>query len=595
METPVMVDQNAAADSGPSTSANVSPGVRPGLAAVISILRASRVSRTLAVVTTASVLVIIAGAYGQLRIVYWNKPFLDAFGRRDFRGYMFELGVFIFLAVFMLFVNTAQRWLGEILKIHMREALVRDLLHHWMRPGWASAFAHSDPIGATPTQHVHEDARRLSGLSVDLGLGLLQALTMTVTFFGLLWSLSAAFPVEMGNRKIVLHGFLAWSILAYSLVASLIGLWVGRAVIRRGAELSARESDFADLLERTSNHIDAISFAAGERHEAQRLTMALESVLAGMRRSAASVSNFTMVTGGFGWIARVAPTLAALPLFLSGLLSFGNFLVVSLASIQLQSSLDWFVGNFPAVAEWRAALDRVLRFRRAGDVGAGANLLAIRISFVEGAPGRMRFANLSTVTPSGTMEMSERQVEIRRGDQVLIMDDSAVSDVPPLFRVLAGVWPWGDGTVVRPAGESMMFVPLTPYLPSGTLRHVLTYPAIIEPSQGGDVCAGVLVRLGLERVVGELDATRDWDRLLDEEERRRIAFARAVLGKPNWLIVDQMFDMLDRRLLEPVLAVLAAELPNVTLIHFSRRKSSLRIFNRVLHMRRTPMAGRRAR
>jgi vitamin B12/bleomycin/antimicrobial peptide transport system ATP-binding/permease protein len=579
METRVMVVRKVAGS-----------GVLSGLAAIISILRSSRVGRSLAIVATASVLVIIVGAYGQLRIVHWNKPFLDAFGRRDLRDYMFQLGVFVFLAACMLTVNTALRWLGEVLKLYVREALVRDLIHHWMRPGRASELAHSDPIGVTPTQLVHEDARRLSGLSVDLGLGLLQAVTLTVTFLGLLWSLSGEFTFEMADRRFVIHGFLAWSIFAFSLIASLIGLWVGRVVVRRGAALSARESEFEGLLGRISRQIDAISFAAGERYETQRITAALESVLVSMRRSAASVSNFTMVTAGFGWIARVAPTVAAAPLFFSGLLSFGNFLVVSLASVQVQASLDWFIGNFPAVAEWRAALNRVLNFRRVVSVGADANSLGTRINFVDGAPGRMLFENLSIVTPSGTMVMSEPRVEIIGGEQLLFVDDSPVNEVPPLFRVLAGVWPWGDGTVARPTGEAMMFVPLMAYLPAGTLREVLAYPAAtIESAQDGDLCAGVLQRLGLDRLVRELDVMRDWDRLLEEDEKRRIAFARALLGRPKWLIVDQVFDVVDRRLREPMLAAIAEELPDVTLIYFSRGKSSLRIFNRVLQVHRAPV------
>jgi putative ATP-binding cassette transporter len=594
METRVMVDEKGiGANLKPPADVKGRPGVLSGLGVIIGILRSSRVGKSLAIFTLASVLAIIVGAYGLVRFVLWNKPFVNAYGRYDLRGYLYELGVFIVLAVFVTLMNTAQRWLGEILKVQIREILVRDLIHHWMRPGWASALLHSDPSGKTAALQVHEDVRRLSGISVDLALGLTQALAITVAFFELLWGLSRDFEIEILHRTIVIHGFLAWGIVGFSVSASFMGLWMRRAVNRRSAVLAARESDFTSLLEKISDHIDAISFAGGEEYETQRINRALESVLAGMRRSAASVRNFTVVTVGFGWIARVVPTLCAAPLYFRGLLSPGDFLIVSLASIQIQLSQDAFVSNFSAVAEWRAALDRVLGFRRVVDATAVVHSLGTRIHFVEGGPGTMLFANLSIAAPSGTMEMSERHIEIIRGDQVLVVDDSASGEVPALFRVLAGTWPWGGGTVARPVGESMMFVPRTPYLPSGTLRQVLTYPSVAESSQDEDLCARVLVSLGLERLVRDLDGTRDWDGLLGDDEKRCIAFGRVVLGRPQWLIVDQVFDLLDRRWLETVRAVLAAELPELTLIHFSRRVSALPIFNRVLHVQKTSVEGGR--
>ena len=121
----------------------------------------------------------------------WNKPFYDALARKDFDGFLAQLLVFAVIAAGLLSLNVAQIWLNQMMKLKLREGLVRDLLDQWLAPGRAFRLAGAGEIGVNPDQRIHEDARHLTELSTDLGIGLLQASLLLVSFIGVLWILSS--------------------------------------------------------------------------------------------------------------------------------------------------------------------------------------------------------------------------------------------------------------------------------------------------------------------------------------------------------------------------------------------------------------------
>jgi vitamin B12/bleomycin/antimicrobial peptide transport system ATP-binding/permease protein len=147
----------------------------PQLGMMLRAFWASPVRNTLLLLAAAVFLVIVAGAYGQIRLNRWNQPFYDALAHRDFAQFLVQLGVFGIIAGALLILSVAQRWLTEMLKLKLREGLTRDLVENWMLPGRAFRLANAGPIGVNPDQRMHEDARHLTELSADLGIGLLQA------------------------------------------------------------------------------------------------------------------------------------------------------------------------------------------------------------------------------------------------------------------------------------------------------------------------------------------------------------------------------------------------------------------------------------
>ncbi len=566
---------------------SVHAGLVPQLRMMVHALLVSRVGKTLVLMGIVIFVVVVATAYGQIRLNRWNKPFYDALSRRDFADFLQQLGVFFIIAGGLLILNVAQRWLGEMLKVKLREGLVGDLIRDWMQPRRAFWLANSGPIGANPDQRMHEDARHLCELSADLGIGLLQASILLVAFAGVLWVLSGSFAVHIAGRDYAIPGFMLWAAVLYALAGSLLSYWVGHGLIGRNAERYAREADLRFSLVRVNEHVDSISLAAGELDESRRVELHLEAVLTATRRLVTGLTNLTWITAGFGWVTLVAPILVAAPLYFSGKLSFGGLMMAAAAFTQAQSSLRWFVDNFSVIADWRATLLRVASFRRALNHTDALRHVVSQIAYEEGEAGSITIENLEVASSNGCDMLKERQVQVRAGERILIVAEPGTSKTL-LFRALAGLWPWGGGRVCRPRGEAILYFPrTTPYVPRGTLREVLAYPMKVD-AFAADAFAHALTRLGLERVVPALDGTRRWDRELSADEQLSLAFARVVLQAPRWILIDDTLGTLDGDTFERVIDVFAHELEHTGIIHIESGQARDPLFSRILHLIKAP-------
>ena len=558
----------------------------PQLGMMVRALWTAPVRNKLFYLSGALFVVIAATAYGQIRLNDWNQPFYDALSHHEFAQFLKQLGVFGLIAGALLVLNVGQRWLTETLKLKLRQGLARDLIQNWMQPGRAFRLASSGAIGVNPDQRMHEDARHLTELSADLGIGLLQSSILLVSFVEVLWSLSNNFAFHLGGRQIAIPGYMVWAAILYSGSASLVSYWVGGTLVDRNAERYAREADMRFSLVRVNEHIDAIALSAGEADEERRIEIDLAGVLAATGRLVTGLTNLTWVTAGYGWFTLVAPILVAAPLYFAGNISFGGLMLASGAFNQVQSSLRWFVDNFSTIADWRATLLRVASFRRAVIDTDVLHDVESRIAFVAGDPGKISIDDLEIASPAGATMLQERKIEIRAGEKVLIVGESGTGKTL-LFRTLAGLWPWGAGQISHPRGEELLYMPRTPYLPPGTLREVLAYPSATAAFDAA-AYAKALARLKLDRLVPLLDVSRRWDHELSEDEQQTLAFARVVLHAPPWILIDEVLDALEDDARQAVLDIFTTDLQHTGVIHIGRAEAHDHLFSRVLHLVKDP-------
>jgi len=578
-----MIDRTDKLASPPVDSEEIAQSrLVPQLRMMIAALWSSRVRNTLLALAAAIFLTVAATAYGQIRLNSWNKPFYDALAHRELKEFLVQLGVFAVIAGALLALNVGQRWLTEMMKLKLRQGLVHDLVENWMQPGRAFRLANAGPIGVNPDQRMHEDARHLTELSADLGVGLLQASILLITFISVLWALSNGFAFHIGGRDIVIPGYMVWAAVLYSGSASLVSYWVGRNLINRNSERYAREADLRFSLVRVNEHIDAITLAAGEADEARRIEVDFAAVLTAMRRLVTGVTDLTWITAGYGWFTLVAPILAAAPLYFAGNLTFGGLMLASGAFMQVQSSLRWFVDNFSTIADWRATLLRVASFRRAVLSIHEMHEVEGRIAFVDGETSNFSIDDLGIASPAACTKLQERHVELKPAERVLIEVESGAGRTL-LFRALAGLWPWGSGRITRPKGAAILSMPRSAYLPPGTLREVLSYPSAGDQFDA-KVLAQALERLDLQRLVPMLEETRNWEREMSEEEARSIQFARVLLHAPAWVLIDEVLGNLDGATLKTAVDVFAKELAHTGVIYIGSPDSDEHLFGRVLHL-----------
>jgi putative ATP-binding cassette transporter len=529
---------------------------------------ASRERPELLVLAGALVVVVAATAYTQIRLNAWNQPFYDALTRKDMSEFVRQLVVFAELAAILLVLNVAQTWLNQTSRVVLRQGLVHDLLNEWLTPLRAFRLSNAGAIGQNPDQRLAADAQHLTELITDLGIGLLQATLLLLSFIGVLWVSSQHMIVPIGGHRYHVPGYLVWCALFYAGTASLLSWAVGRPLIPLDAERYAREADLRYALVRANEEIEGITIYGGEADEKQYLNTVFERVLQVSRRIVGRLTRLTWITAGYGWFTLVAPILVAAPTYLTGTMTFGELMLIVGAFNQVQTSLRWFVDNFSSIADWRATLLRVASFRAAVVAMDSLGESASRIDIQETESPAVGIDDLCVAAPTGAIRLSEAHLKLEPRERVLLAGERGVERTL-LFRALIGIWPWGSGRVTRPARESLMFLPARAYVPPGTLRTALCYPCATREFDDA-AAAKALAAVGLERLQPLLDAPERWDRQLNDDEKQCLAIARVMLQRPRWVIVNGAFEILDPDSRQRVEGLFAGELAGVGIIDVAK-------------------------
>ncbi len=532
----------------------------------------------------------------QIRFNFWNRDFFNALENRDRAAFTHQILLFFGLAAASMAAAVYQLYLKQLIQLRWREWLTRWLIANWLREGRHYQLEMAASGADNPDQRIAEDVRLSTEMAVDFALGIVISLTMLLSFVGILWTLSGALPVELGSISFEIPGYMVWAALLYAVIGSSLTWLVGRPMVGINIRRTTAEADFRFGLTRARESGEGIALIRGEEDERRFMAGLFAEVRGAVQALMRSQRNLMWLTSAYGTLAMVFPTIVASPAYFAGLMTLGGLMQIGQAFGQVQTSLNWFVDNFPRIAEWRSAATRLVTFRE-----ALADLEALiedpeqpTIEIIEATEGEGRevlaFDNLEVAFADGTTVIEEASAEIGPGERVLIKGESG-SGKSTLFRCIGGLWPWGAGTIRIPPRSAMMFLPQRSYLPLGSLAEAVTYPKPASEVPQEEIAAA-LERVGLGELTGRLEEEERWDRTLSLGEQQRLAFARLLLHRPRWLFMDEATSALDGDSQDALMRLVIEELPETTIVSIGHRPELEQFHERTLTLVKTDRGAR---
>ena len=522
------------------------------------------------------------GAVG-LEVLFneWNRRFYDSLQNKDEAGFWKEILTFSWLAALFITVYVARAVVSPYLRLRWRRWLTRRYLSHWLDDrGYYRIELERSVDNAD--QRIAEDLRQLGEYTMVLFLGFLQAVATLISFIFILWNLSGPLSLAFIGLDIVVPGYMALAAIAYAIVGSFLANVVGRRLIDLNFMKQRYEANFRFGLMRVRENAEGIALYGGERRENDALNARFVDVFNNGWRVLFTEAQLIFYQSGYNQLAIIFPFLVTAPGFFAGAITLGVMMQTASAFGQVQTALSFFVTNYTNLAELRAVLDRLKGLQAAADAKPATNITVAR----QAGGIDLGIAGLDLALPNGERLLKGLNLTLPKGSSTLISGASG-SGKSTLFRALAGIWPFGSGQVQVPAGARVLFLPQKPYIPIATLRDAVKYPD--EQSEASD--AEIVDALGAARLghlVERLGEEAHWTNVLSGGEQQRLAIARALVFKPDWLFLDEATASLDDETEAAVYDALKTRLPTTTLVSIGHRPSLRQWHDRRLELQRTP-------
>ncbi len=523
---------------------------------------------------------------------FWNREFFNSLQDKDWTAF-FEL-LFVYrqtpsgfmpgfceIAAVYILVAVYFTYLSQWLQIRWRRWLTVRFLDEWLADRAyyrISLTTDRAAIGTdNPDQRIAEDIRDFVDNTLTLGISLLANVVTLVSFLGILWSLSGTVML-LGFS---IPGYMVWVALAYAIIGTWLTHLVGRPLAALRFRQQRVEADFRYSLVRVRENMEGIALYAGEPEEKATLNHRFGNVIGNWWAIMQRTKMLNALTAGYEQVAVIFPFIVAAPRYFSGQIPLGGLTQTAGAFGRVQDALSWFITRYPDLAQWHAIVERLTTFHRA--VVAARAAFGSGIAMADAPDGSVQMRDFTLELPNGTKLLTDADLVLEPGHSVVVTGRSG-SGKSTLFRAIAGIWPFGHGRVQRPA-ERCLFLPQRPYIPLGSLRHMITYPHPPDMYSREEI-ACALDDAGLPQFVARLDQDEQWAQQLSGGEQQRVALARALLAKPDWLFLDEATASLDPEAEAELYRTLKARLPNTTLVSIAHRPSVAAFHDRRLVLRR---------
>ena len=523
--------------------------------------------------------------YLLVRVNTWYAAFYDALQNKDADAFWHQLGLFAGLATAYVAAAVYQLYLNQMLQIRWRTWLTEHSLDLWLRDR-AYYRMQLVQVGSTgpdnPDQRIADDVKLFVALTLRLGLDLMRQVVTLFSFLAVLYTLSGVLELTLAGRTWSLPGYMVYAAILYALAGSWLTARIGRPLSALNFRQQRVEADFRFGLVRLRENAEGVALYSGEDDERRRFRRQFAEVVKNWWGIMQVQKRITAVTSFYGQAAVVFPFIMAAPRFFSGAIQLGGLMQTVSAFGRVQDALSYLVDSYVDIAEWRAVVERLSGFARAAQRAHADSGATTAIERGEGDFGRIALDGLKLSLPGGGSLLDAGDAVLRSGESALISGPSGAGK-STLFRALAGIWPFGSGRIELPYDARLFFLPQKPYLPIASLREVVLFP---EGRADSAAIGEALSAVGLAALAGRLDEERNWAQELSPGEQQRIAFARALLQRPDWIFLDEATSALDETSEAQLYALLRGHLPDATVVSIGHR-STLAAFH-ARHIRLAP-------
>jgi putative ATP-binding cassette transporter len=502
-------------------------------------------------------------------------------------GLTTQAAIFAAIVFGLMVVQAAGIHFRRGLQIELRLHLTRTVRDAWMADG------RHYRLRALPGEHdnedgrIAEDGRIVCEMVVDFLASLLYAILQLILFVGVLWLTSGPLTLTLGPISITLPGHMVWVALLYATAGATLTTKVGYPLVRATDRRQQAEAGHRARLLHALANSPTIALTGAEAAERARMEAAFAVVRTAWAEQTASFRKLVFLSSGYTQLTVVLPLLLLAPRHFAGDMTLGTMMQVALAFGQVTAALSWISDNYPAIAEWEASAERVLRLHDAvSDLIDGQ---------YDDEPGRLRrvpengpglaFRDLSLVSPAGEVLVAHLDAEIRPGERVLV--ETTPQAATALFRAIAGLSPWGAGRIELPDDAQPFFMSDRPYLTEAPLAELLAAPREVASFPPGDV-AQAMVDAGLAHLVPRLGTVAAWDEELGVEDQQRLGFARALLHRPRWLLMHEATSGLDAESEERLMGLLVTRLPETAIVTIAHRPVAGHRFHRRIALTEQP-------
>lgn len=516
---------------------------------------------------TTIVILSLASVYLSVQFNEWSRVFYDALQNRNYPVFKAQLFKFTWLALLFIVIAIYKVYLTQGLQMSWRRWMTEEYMDKWLG-NHAYYYTEYQHQVDNPDQRISDDLNALTSGTLSLVLGLLSSVVTLFSFVFILWAISGPLTFAISSHEFTIPGYMLWFALLYAIVGSVVVWWVGKPLVRLGFNQEWFEANFRFGLIRVRENSDAIALYHGEKSEREQLSSKFESIKTNWWSIMKVTRSLNVASTFYAQFANIFPILVASPRYFSGAIQMGALMQIASAFGQVQGSLSWFINAFTDLASWKACVNRLAGFNAAIDQ---VNAQPRGISVLESDSVDLQLDDLTLKLPNGSPLFCNISASLKAGERVLIAGPSGCGK-STLLRAIAGIWPYGAGSIHLAAGKSHLFLPQRSYIPIGTLREALSYPDSSR-DYTDDQLIKVLDQCCLPHLQSVLDDYANWSQRLSPGEQQRLSFARALLIQPAILFLDEATSALDDETEQRMYSLLVSELPQTSVISVAHRNS----------------------